>query len=62
MTDFETYSLLISVCQLGLIAWGILSMRGSNTSRDAQLKVLEDIGTRIREQSAGIRALLERGV
>lgn len=61
MTDFETYSLLISVCQLGLIAWGILSMRGSNTSRDAQLKVLEDIGTGIREQSAGIRALLERG-
>ena len=53
MSEFETYSILISVCQLGLIAWGIRSMREGNKGREVFLEA-------VKEQSAGIRALLER--
>ena len=44
----------VSLMQCGLIAWGILSMRESNKGRDVLLEA-------VKEQSAGIRALLERG-
>ena len=44
---------VVGLTQCGLIAWGIRAMRESNKSRDAVLEALK-------EQSAGIRALLER--
>jgi len=53
-------ALIVGMVQCGLIAWGIWVMRGSNKSRDATNQMLADIGAGIREQSAGIRALLER--
>ena len=53
-------ALIVGMAQCGLIAWGIWVMKGSNKSRDAINQMLADIGAGIREQSAGIRALLER--
>ena len=41
MSEFETYSILISVCQLGLIIWGIGIMRGSNKNRDVLMQSME---------------------
>lgn len=51
--------------QLGAVLWGINEMRKSNESRAGQIEILgnalKDIGVGLREQSAGLRALLERG-
>ena len=53
-------ALIVGMVQCGLIAWGISMMRESTKSREATNQMLADIGAGIREQSAGIRALLER--
>lgn len=54
----------VGLVQCGLIVWGLWMMREAGERRDRQLdrqeQALEDIGAGIREQSAGIRALLER--
>lgn len=68
MSEFETYSILISVGQLGLIAWGIHSMREGNKGRDVLLETVREESAALREVSASLRAvtngvgkLLERG-
>ena len=67
MSEFETYSILISVCQLGLIAWGIGIMRGSNKTRDVlvqslerQMASLDRQGSALEKMGRGIERLLER--
>ena len=72
MTAFEQWSLIAYYLQLALIGGGLWLMQRAGARRDRQLdrqeKALEDMGAGIRaiteglrEQSAGIRALLERG-
>ena len=47
--------------QCGLIVWGIWVMQGNTDQMmSAQSKVLAGSGAGIREQSAGMRASLER--
>ena len=60
MSPFEICSILVSLAQCALIAWGIWSLNKNNESREAGNQLFVDIGAGIREQSAGIRALLER--
>ena len=65
---YQFYGLIITggigLLQCALIGGGLLMMHQAGQRRDRQLdrqeKVLEEIGAGIREQSAGIRALLER--
>ncbi len=74
MSAFELWSLVAYYLQLGLIGCGLLLMTWTGRRRDRQLdlqhqetlarferqeKVLEEIGVGIREQSAGIREIVE---
>ncbi len=60
MRLFEICSILVSLVQCVLIAWGIWAVSKNNESREASNQLFVDIGAGIREQSAGIRALLGR--
>ena len=61
MTTFEWFSIgvpfLTGLIQVGAILWGIRTMGETGQRRDQQLDVMAES---LREQSAGIRALLER--
>ena len=71
MSLFEWLSIIAYFAQLGLIYYGLRRMEQTGQRRDRQLDemlrqseesrvALREIGAGIREQSAGIRALLER--
>lgn len=57
MTVFEILSILTAWVQLGVIGFGLWLMQQSGQRRDKQI---DEISLSLREQSAGIRALLER--
>ena len=60
MTLFEWLSIVTYFTQLGAILWGINEMRKSNDNRAASNELMLSMAAGIREQSAGIRAILER--
>lgn len=57
MTPFEQWSLVAYYLQLLLIGGGLWMMQKAGQLRDKQI---DEISAALREQSAGIRALLER--
>ena len=57
MTPFEQWSLVAYYLQLLLIGGGLWMMQKAGQRRDKQI---DEISAALREQSAGIRALLER--
>ena len=57
MTSFEWLSIVAYYLQLLVIGGGLWMMREAGLRRDRQL---DDMSASLREQSAGIRALLER--
>ena len=63
MTSFEWLSIVAYYLQLLVIGGGLWMMREAGLRRDRQIdqqgKVLEDIAVGIREQSAGIREIVE---
>ena len=63
MTSFEWLSIVAYYLQLLVIGGGLWMMQEAGLRRDRQIdqqgKVLEDIAVGIREQSAGIREIVE---
>ena len=53
----EVAAVIVSIMQCVLIIWGLVLMSRAGQRRDRQIDVITE---GLREQSAGIRALLER--